>query len=316
MENSPRGRGAERTGSLTREPMPQVSVIIPMYNSAATIARAIESVLAQTAGEVEIVCVDDGSTDRSAAIAHGYGERVRVLTQSNRGPSAARNAGARASSGELILFLDADDLLRPAMLARCAGELRANHDCVLAYTNAEIVDDCGRVLRASMVSGARAYPPAMEELLAQIWPIVPSTAVIRRSAFDAAGGFDETLRSCEDIFFWLLAREQGRFIYIAEVLAAKTEDRLFPKVLERDAGARQFARLVRERYGPRGAGLLREFSRMKARLLEQCGAEAIRAGNSRDARRCFAHAIGYRPSRLVNYVRVLKTFGANAGVQK
>ncbi|MFZ1887762.1 MAG: glycosyltransferase [Candidatus Binataceae bacterium] len=299
--------------------MPQISVIIPMYDSAATIARAIESALAQTAGDLEIICVDDGSADRSVAIARGYGARVRVLTQENRGPSAARNAGARAASGDLVLFLDADDFLRPAMLARCAEELRANADCVLAYTNAEIVDDSGRVLRVSMVSAARAHPPAMDELLAHIWPIVPSTAMIRRSAFEAAGGFNEALRSCEDIHFWLLAREHGSFIYIPEVLAAKTEDKLFPKILERDAGAHQFARLVRQRYGNRGAGLLREFSRMKARLLEQCGAEAVRAGNLREARRCFAHAIGYQPSRLVNYLRVLKTLatpGAPAGILK
>lgn len=287
-----------------------------MYNSAATIARAIESALAQTAGDLEIVCVDDGSSDGSAAIARRYGDRVRVLAQQNRGPSAARNAGARASSGELISFLDADDILRPAMLARCAEELRANGDCVLAYTNAEIVDDSGRVLRASMVSGARAHPPAIKDLLAHIWPIVPSTTVMRRAAFDAAGGFCETLRSCEDIYFWLLARECGPFIYIAEVLAAKTEEQLFPKVLERDAGAREFARLVRARYGDRGTGLLREFSRMKARLLEQCGAEAIRAGNSRDARRCFAHAIAYQPTRLVNYLRMLQTFAPNGSVKK
>ena len=283
-----------------------------MFNSAATVARAIESALAQTLGDLEIVCVDDGSSDGSAALARSYGDRLRVIAQDNRGPSAARNAGARAASGEFVAFLDADDILRPAMLARCTAELRANPESVLAYSNAEIIDDAGRVLRASMVGAGRAHPPAMADLLAHIWPIVPSTAVMRRAVFDACGGFNESLRSCEDIYFWLLAREHGPFIYLAEVLVQKTEYQLFPKVLERDAGAGAFAGLVRGRYGARGAGLLRDFNRMKARLLEQCGAEAIRAGRARDARRCFARAIAYQPAHVSNYVRMLKTFAAPA----
>jgi glycosyltransferase involved in cell wall biosynthesis len=297
--------------------MPQVSVIVPMFNSAATLARAIESALLQSLGDQEVVCVDDGSRDGSAAIARSYGDRVRVLVQDNRGPSAARNAGARATRGEFLAFLDADDILRPAMLARCVAELRAKPDCVLAYTDAEIIDETGRALRASMVGADRARAPAMTDLLAQVWPIVPSTAVMRRTAFAAAGGFNESLRSCEDIYFWLLVREHGSFIYLPEVLVAKTEYQLFPKVLERDAGALAFAALVRDRYGARAQGLLRDFKRMKARLLERCGAEAMRAGDARDARRCFARAIGYQPARIRNYLRMLKTFAArSAGGRK
>ncbi len=288
-----------------------------MYNSAATAARAIESALAQTIGELEVVCVDDGSKDASARLARGYDDRVRVIVQSNRGPSAARNAGARASSGELIAFLDADDILRPTMLARCADELRANREAVLAYTDAEIIDASSGILRTSIAGAGRAHAPAMEDLLARLWPIVPSTAVMRRSAFDAAGRWCEALRSCEDVYFWLLMRERGPFCYIADPLAAKTEDQLFPKVLERDIGAREFARRVRERYGARAGGLLRDFRRMKARLLERCGAEAMRAGHSRDARRCFAHAIAYQPARMRNYVSMLKSFAASdAGARK
>ncbi|MHB8383406.1 MAG: glycosyltransferase family 2 protein, partial [Candidatus Binataceae bacterium] len=174
--------------------MAQVSVIIPVFNGAATIGRVIECVLAQSAGAAEIICVDDGSTDGSADVARGYGERVRVLAQQNRGQAAARNAGARASTAEFIVFLDADDLPRPVMFERCIAALEANPECVAAYTNAEIIDQSGHIMRESMVAADRARPPSMEDLLGRIWPIVPSTAMIRRTALAATGGFDEALR--------------------------------------------------------------------------------------------------------------------------
>ncbi|HUY37234.1 MAG TPA: glycosyltransferase family A protein [Candidatus Binataceae bacterium] len=287
--------------------MPQVSVIIPVFNGAATIGRVIECVLAQSAGAAELICVDDGSTDGSADVARGYGERVRVLAQGNAGQATARNAGARVSSGEFIVFLDADDLLRPAMFERCLQALRANPQCVAAYTNAEIIGENGQVMRESMVAADRARPPSMEDLLTRIWPIVPSTAMMRRTAFAATGGFDEALRGPEDIFFWLVLRETGPFFYIPEILVAKTEYGLFPKVLERDPGARAFARAVRKRYGARARGLLGDFHRMRARLLERCAAEAIAAGEPAMAAQCYLRALAYAPRRLKNYRRLLAT---------
>ncbi|HVA80124.1 MAG TPA: glycosyltransferase [Candidatus Binataceae bacterium] len=287
--------------------MAQVSVIIPVFNGAATIGRVIECVLAQSAGAAEIICVDDGSTDGSADAARRCGERVRVLAQPNRGQAAARNAGARVASGEFIVFLDADDLPRPAMFERCLGALRANPQCVLAYTNAEIIDESGQIMRESMVAADRARPPSMEDLLGRIWPIVPSTAMMRRTAFAASGGFDEALRGPEDILFWLVLRETGPFFYIPEILVAKTEYGLFPKVLEREPGARAFARAVRARYGARARGLLGDFHHMRARLLERCAAEAIAAGDPAMARQCYLRALAYAPGRLKNYRRLLAT---------
>ncbi|MGB6551955.1 MAG: glycosyltransferase family A protein [Candidatus Binataceae bacterium] len=287
--------------------MPQVSVIIPVFNGAATIGRVIECVLAQSAGAAEIICVDDGSTDGSADAARRYGERVRVLTQHNSGQATARNAGARASSGEFVVFLDADDLLRPAMFERCLNALRANPQCVLAYTNAEIIDEGGRIIRESMVAPDRARPPSMEDLLERIWPIVPSTSMMRRTALEATGGFDQAQRGPEDIFFWLVLRETGPFFYIPEILVAKTEYGLFPKVLERDPGARAFTRAVRKRYGARARGLLGDFHHMRARLLERCAAEAIAAGEPAMARQCYLRALAYEPGRLKNYRRLLAT---------
>lgn len=103
---------------MQSHPDRRVSVIIPVHNGAKYLAEAIESVLAQELAAHEIIVVDDGSTDQSAAIAGGFGKPVRVLRQARQGAGAARNAGARAASGTFLAFLDADDLWAPAKLAR------------------------------------------------------------------------------------------------------------------------------------------------------------------------------------------------------
>jgi glycosyltransferase involved in cell wall biosynthesis len=287
--------------------MSTVSVVIPLYNNAATLGHAVESVLAQTMAASEIICVDDGSRDDPAAALARFGARVRLLCQPNGGPSTARNAGLAIANGDLIAFLDADDYWMPAMLERCAGALDRDARCVLAYCDARIVDERGVARSASMVDAAHAHAPTMDEMLAQIWPIVPSAALMRTSAARAWGGFSPALRSCEDIHFWLLMRERGEFCYVPDALAAKTEYEVYPKVLDRDPGAREFARLVTERYGKRGKGLLRAFVRLKSRILDRTAAEAIRAGSMRDARRCYLRAIAYEPARLKLYFRLVKT---------
>ncbi|MBE3604183.1 glycosyltransferase family 2 protein, partial [bacterium] len=99
--------------------MARVSAVIPVYNGAATIARAVASVLAQRYdGAVETIVVDDGSTDSTRAILAGFGDHIRTIHQPNRGPAAARNVGARLAAGEYLAFLDADDEWMPEKLAR------------------------------------------------------------------------------------------------------------------------------------------------------------------------------------------------------
>jgi len=194
------------------------------------------------------------------------------------------------------------------MLAQCVAALDADPKTAVAYTNAVIVDPAGDVVRPSMVPPDRAHDPSMEELLSNMWPIVPSAAIVRRTAFEAIGGFCETLRSCEDVYFWLLAREQGTFRYLPECLVRKTEEEVYPKVLDRDAGAAEFINLVRGRFGARANGLVRSFTTHKARLLSHTGLIALSRGHQVEARRCFARAIGYDPMNFRNYSRLLKTF--------
>src|SRR5271154_1794032 len=102
---------------------PRVSIVIAVYNGAPTVGRALASVFAQTFTDYEVVVVNDGSTDDTASVLARYGDKIRVVTQPNRGLPAARNSGIHASSGEYVAFLDDDDEWLPQMLERCAAVL-------------------------------------------------------------------------------------------------------------------------------------------------------------------------------------------------
>src|SRR5258708_7332294 len=214
--------------------MPLVSVIVPVYNGGATIARALKSVFAQTFTDFEIVVVDDGSTDDTPSVLTELGDRICVVRQSNRGLPAARNAAVAASCGELIALIDHDDQWLRRKLELTVAALLDNPDAALVYSDLVVVSEAGEESRASPIGADTAHAPTMDEMLTRIWPITPSTVVMRRAAFDRARGFCETLISAEDIHFWLLMREQGSFIYLPDKLVRFTFSHLYPKSLTPD----------------------------------------------------------------------------------
>ena len=195
--------------------MIKVSAIIPVFNGSATLRQAIDSVLDQSSCGLELIVVDDGSTDSTPAIIESYGTSVQQIRQANAGPAAARNAGVRSARGEYLAFLDADDRWLPGMLDRSIVMLDSDPDCVMAYSNLLMVDSDGCGLAAYLISGEYAHAPSMEEVLARMWPIMPSAALIRRSAFDACGGFVEDFRGAgfEDAFLWLRLRARSFPLY-------------------------------------------------------------------------------------------------------
>src|SRR5882672_7637161 len=113
--------------------MPQVSVIIPVFNAAATAAGPSESVLRQTFEDYEIIVVDDGSTDRTSQVLGRYQDRIQMIRRPNGGISAARNSGVAVSRGDYLAFLDGDDLWVPDFLNRTVAELEADRECVMAF---------------------------------------------------------------------------------------------------------------------------------------------------------------------------------------
>ncbi len=292
--------------------MAKVSTILAVYNGAATVDRALRSIFAQTYTDNEIIAVNDGSTDDTPAVLARYGDQIRILAQPNRGLSAARNAGVRASSGEYIAFLDDDDEWMPAKLARCVPVLDADLDCALVYTWALKVDTQGLPMGSRSATDGRpdgAESPTMTEMLARPWNVVPSQFLVRRGVFERCGGFHERfVTSCEDLYFLLNAREHGHFRCVPEPLLRKETRPLYPKALEREPECDLFVELVRERYGSSADGLIDGFRRSRVKVLRHLGHVLIDQGRPEDARRCLARVLHYEPASPKAYYRYLKTF--------
>jgi hypothetical protein len=183
---------------LVNMPMTLVSVVIPAYDAAKYLGETIESCLAQTYPAVEIIVVDDGSTDETAQVVARY-PQVRYVHQPNRGVSSARNCGARHASGEFIQLLDADDILLPAKIARCMNVFAASPEAGLVYSLYETRTADMRERHTIQPNWAMPEGLILRELVSRLGPyFVPSCVLIRHSTFDSVGGFDEELLTSED----------------------------------------------------------------------------------------------------------------------
>jgi glycosyltransferase involved in cell wall biosynthesis len=205
---------------------PTISVVIPTYNRAALIGEAIASVVDQQYPHLEIIVVDDGSTDETEQVVRAIslgneGSRaptpaLHYIKQANGGPSRARNHGIAVATGELIAFLDSDDLYLPGKLAAQAHVFRDLPQTRLAFSWFDIADDEGRTRlgRRTALRGEVA-----RELLARCMqgPIATPTVMARRSALVEAGGFDETMRLSEDIDLWCRVARLGPIELVPEV---------------------------------------------------------------------------------------------------
>ena len=177
-----------------------VSVVIPAYNAQAFLAQAIQSVLAQRYPSLELIVVDDGSSDDTAAIIAGFGKRLRSLFQPNAGLAAARNAGAALARGDYLAFLDADDLFLPNKLTLQAAALDRDPGLALVASGLRLVDSGGRLLQ---VVRPWAHQPRIDgERLTYLGLVGVHGVLLRRSWFERVGGFDVRLPFCEDMDFW------------------------------------------------------------------------------------------------------------------
>jgi glycosyltransferase involved in cell wall biosynthesis len=190
------------------------SIIVPAFNAQETLQDTLDALLAQTYGPCEIILVDDGSTDATPQIAASYSHsaRFRVLRQTNRGLSGARNSGIAAAHGDVIGFCDADDIWEPEKLARHVAHLEARPEVGVSYAGSAFIDDSGAL------TGQAQRPQLTGITRATVFKRNPigngSAAVIRRAVFESIAFrpvheqqrdcyFDETFRQSEDIECWM-----------------------------------------------------------------------------------------------------------------
>jgi GT2 family glycosyltransferase len=214
-------------------PRPTVSVVIPTYNRARFLDAAVASVRAQTYPCMEIVIVDDGSTDNTADVVARLGNGVRYIRQANAGPAAARNRGIREAAGDLVAFLDTDDRWLPQKTALQVAVLQREPTVALVSADMAIEDETGTVQVASNFQhrglndtfaalDGRPIPHAPRQLLT-INFVNTSTVLARRSVLIALEGFDERLRYGEDLELWLRIAAQHGIACVPSVQEVRVE---------------------------------------------------------------------------------------------
>lgn len=179
---------------------PLVSVIVPTYNRAWIVAQAIDSVLDQAYANLELIVVDDGSTDATDSLLSDYNDRVIVVRQVNQGVSAARNAGIRAASGDLITLLDSDDSWLPGKVSAQVGFFNTHPQALICQTNEIWIRNGIRVNpgRRHRKSAGMIFEQSLALCL-----VSPSAVMMKKSLLEEVGLFDESLPACEDYDLWL-----------------------------------------------------------------------------------------------------------------
>jgi glycosyltransferase involved in cell wall biosynthesis len=198
--------------------MPRVSIIIPTYNRKAFVSQAVESVLAQSYEDYELIVVDDGSTDGTRKALQRYEKRLLYLSQANQGVSAARNNGLTYAQGEFVAFLDSDDLWLPKKLAVQIAFMDRHPGAQICYTDEIWIR---RGVRVNPKKRHAKYDGEIYPHCLSLCIISPSSALMRRGLFVQVGGFDPGLPVCEDYDLWLRVAARYPVYFIPQRLIVK-----------------------------------------------------------------------------------------------
>lgn len=200
---------------------PAVSVIIPAYNVATYISEALESVLAQTFKDYEVIVVNDGSTDtlELERVLEPYREHVVYLKQNNRGAASARNSGLYVARGEFVAFLDADDFWNPDFLESQMGFVESHGQCDLVYADARLFGETQHAGKTFMETSPSKGDVTFESLITSRCNVITSGVIARKQLVLDAGLFDEHLLRAHDFDLWLrMVRNGARAAYQRKVL--------------------------------------------------------------------------------------------------
>jgi glycosyltransferase involved in cell wall biosynthesis len=294
--------------------MPRVSVIMPAFNCAPFIERALRSALAQTYRDHEIIVVDDGSTDETRQTLAPWMDKVQYFHQANRGLPSARNAAVARASGEYFAYLDADDMWYPDKLEQQVAFLDAHPDCGMVHSEVSFIDEADQILVHAWYRESQGQPArgmCALDLLDALQIQVP-TVVERRAAYESTGGFDPRLRRCEDYLHWVQIALNGYAIGFLDRPLAMYRRRSGSLTRSRaamgEAVIQVFRLLVEENdlYGRLGAPA-REVVRRRVAAIRRSLPDFYRWQGRNDlARRRAFDLIRHSPLDIPSYVAFLK----------
>lgn len=283
---------------------PQVSVVIPSYNSESYIRETLDSILAQTFKDFEILVVDDGSTDSTRDIVAAYGGPVRLIAQHNAGVCAARNRGIQQARGQFICLVDHDDYWFPHKLARQMKMLREHPDVgvVFSWFHYWEQNSDGRFPEPASIDLSQ-YPDGVSEeysgwiyhqFLLDCW-MQTSTATFRREVFERCGAFDESLPFGEDWDLWIRISREYKFLMLErpDTLYRQHAQQGNRVVRPIDYRTRLLSNSVAKwgLHSPDGRGLPKSvFNRQLSKYHADYGRHQLHAGNLRSALHAFLKA--------------------------
>ena len=297
---------------------PLVSVVMPAYNAEPYLADALDSALAQTHRQLEIIVVDDGSTDGTPDVLARYADepRVRAVRQENAGPAAARNRGLAEAQGQYVAFLDADDLWAPHKLEEQLALFRRSGALGLVYSlrhgrilndRGEWIDDAernrdyARFRAAGRYCRGRCFRHVVEDIF-----IALSSVMIPRRVLDHVGGFDPDLITAEDRHLYARIAHDYEVDYVDEplVVMRRHGDNL-SKDPRREPQTLDFLRKMADLYPECSLAKKGWMRDAYADCARQSGHDAFHAGRTAQARRELWQACKYRPARLSNWIYLL-----------
>ena len=295
---------------------PLVSVVIPAYNSAATLGRALDSVAAQTLADWEVIVVDDGSTDATPEVVADYQRKLSpklvALRQSNAGPSAARNAGIDRARGTYVCFLDADDEFLPTKLTRQTGLLKADPALGLVFSDYAYVDLHGRrhasvfddlvpfvreIPYTELAPGLRRCGDELLERMIGRYIVSTITGMVRRDILTGAVRFPEGFLYCEEWLFFLEAARRAPGGYVNEALSLHHHTR---GSVSRTSASRNTAHRVRAlayvlaRFPEASPPTQCELRNQLRQCCRQLGMDHFKAGRYHEASQAFRQALAIR----------------------
>jgi glycosyltransferase involved in cell wall biosynthesis len=290
----------------------KVTAILPVYNGQQFLKQAIDSVLSQTLRPHEVIAIDDGSTDGSLKILRAYERDVSTHVQANSGVAASRNRGAQLASGELIAFIDQDDVWYGHKLERQVDLVASSEDVAFVYSDFDLIDGQGRITRRNALATMKAQ--WMRPFIGgQLHPY-PSTVLMKRSLFVEANGFDSGFKenTHEDVELWVRLYDMVPFSFIPESLIQYRWDREHRKSKKRSLEVDSFNYLhLYERLDARfhkDPSKRESLDWILAVVHARRGKELALAGEFKEARYHFEEARRLDPSGKRHRWRYVRTF--------